>query len=84
MSTKNLETIARLAIGVEACDDGVGVVIVATDTNGDFVVYVEGGNLPNGKDEARFCGAGAGPLAFDFAFRFAKEIADGELEDMDL
>lgn len=90
-----LHVLARFAIGVESVDDGIGAVCIAEDaTNGDLVVFVNGGeisadlvlvnNRPNEAcDELRFR---CFPLALEAAVAIVREAAQDmfdAIEDSD-
>jgi hypothetical protein len=68
------DVIACLAIGIEACDDGVGAICVR-DRGDGFEVFINGGLLPDGREHRDF-GSGADCLtnAFAYAMRIAKEV----------
>lgn len=67
--------IARLAIGAEACDGGIGAVCVR-DRGDGFEVFVNAGTLPDGH-EVRDFGSGERALedAFAYALHLARELA---------
>jgi hypothetical protein len=71
MNTNNETILARLAVGAEAVDDGLGAVIVATDGPA-FCVYVSGGILPDGATRRDFADASA---AYAYASGVAAELA---------
>ncbi len=68
------EVLARFAVGHEACDDGLGVVVV--ESHGDlFRVHVAGGFLSDGTEMRLFPRAG---LALTFALaEVAAQISEG-------
>lgn len=63
--------IVRLAIGAEACDDGLGEICVI-DRGDGFEVFVTSGQLPDGQERVDF---GSGPDCLANAFSYALEVA---------
>jgi hypothetical protein len=70
---KATDVVARFSAGIEAVDDGVGSVVIEDQHDG-FVVFVDGGTLPNGDNERRFTGANSCPDAYRFAMSVLADI----------
>lgn len=74
------DIVMRLAVGAEACDDGIGTVCVR-DRGDGFEVFINAGTLPGGRDCKDF---GSGPealqCAIDYALRVFRELIAEQVE----
>lgn len=70
---KATDVVARFSVGVESVDDGIGSVVIEDQHDG-FVVFVDGGSLPNGDNERRFTGSNSCPDAYKFALSVVADI----------
>lgn len=69
------EVVAKIAIGAEAIDDGLGCLILSGNVDAGFEVFVNGGTLPNGREYVGFFGPLAAAQALEFFLATARELA---------
>lgn len=71
------DIVARFAVGAEACEDGIGTIIVERCPIKDFYrVYINGGVLPDGRDEWTSVGLVT-------ALQYAIEVVQLLMEELD-
>jgi hypothetical protein len=75
------DVIARISIGVEACDDNIGSICLANRGNG-FSVFINGGVLPQGEDERFFPASDVRCLAdaYAFALSIVQQLIEEEVQ----
>lgn len=77
---RRAEVVAKILIGGEAIDDGVGALILAGSSDAGFEVFVSGGALPDGQNFRGFFGHDAHVRALEFFLAIARELAVDAIE----